>query len=63
MMELKDFIPAKSATAEDWLMGSGLFKTEPITKKELIKLLSAYRGFIYEAEFRPEIHYPDGRVE
>lgn len=61
-MELEDYTKPKARTSEAWLKGSGVLKegTLLIPYDDLIKILTAYRGYIYEAEFKPEIHQTSG---
>jgi len=58
MIEIKDYTGDRSiVSVEDWLERSGVYKNETLTKDDLIKILKAYRAYVYEAECHPQVEF------
>lgn len=58
MSEIEDYAQAnKVVSPEKWIARSGVYKGQDLTLEELTKILKLYRGYIYEAEMRPQITY------
>lgn len=59
-IKLEDYGKIRKVTIQQWIKDSGVCNKALFTKEELLPILEAYRAFVYEAEFRPQVTYNNG---
>lgn len=64
MSEIEDYTNANRVISpEEWLKGSGVYKGGIVTEAELLRILKAYKGYIYEAEMRPQVTFNGEEIQ
>ncbi len=59
-IKLEDYGKSRRVTIKQWITDSGACSKALYTNEDLLPILEAYRAFVYEAEFRPQVTYNNG---